>query len=213
LTIVPDSVKTNPGNSLFATGSNDVRIGLLNQDIRAQMKDILGGAGPANGVDDVNSIGFQITGLDVNAFESDETNNELGDIIDAYAPGNAENPVIRSNIEQTLKLLGSALTSLNVVRRIRTQTCAGCHQYSNNDHDLGGKAIWPDKSKGNATHPKMPFTHVSEREDELRPAIVGDGKRYAISSTLECLLDFREAFMNKALGLSSATSANNCPSK
>jgi hypothetical protein len=213
LVIVPDSVKTNPGNSLFGAGSNDLRIGALNQDIRSQMKNILGGAGPGKGIDDVNSIGFQIMGLGVNAFESDETHPELGDIITAYAPGGVENPVIQSNIEASLSLVGSELTSLNVAHRLRTQTCAGCHQYSNYDDQLGGRAIWPNKTDGDATHPKMQFTQESERTADLQPAIVGDKKRYAISSTVECLLDYREVFMKTALGLTPATSANHCPTK
>jgi hypothetical protein len=102
---------------------------------------------------------------------------------------------------------------LNVVNRIRTQTCAGCHQFSNNDHGLGGKAIWPNKSAGDSTHPAMPFTQQSEKTSDLQPAIVGGGKRYAISLTVDCLLDFREVFMKKALGITPATSANHCPTQ
>jgi hypothetical protein len=214
LAIVPDSVKTNPGNELFATGSNDVRIGSLNQDIRTQMKNILGAAGPDKGIDDVNSIGFQATGEGVNAFESDESNPPLGDIINAYAPGGVgtENPVIQSNIKSAIGRVGANVTTLNVANRLRTQTCAGCHQYSDNDHGLGGKAIWPNKRVGDANHPAMPFTQESEKIADLQPAIVGSGKRYAISLTVECLLDFREVFMKKALGLT-PTSANNCPTQ
>jgi len=102
---------------------------------------------------------------------------------------------------------------LNVVSRLRTQTCAGCHHYSDNDHGLGGKAIWPNKSVGDASHPAMAFTQESERNVDLQPAIVGNGKRYAISLTTECLLDFREVFMKTALGLTPATSANHCPTQ
>ena len=214
LTIIPDSVKTNPGNSLFAVGSTDVRIAALNQDIRAQMKNLLGTAGPAsNGVDDVNSINFGTSGQGVNSFESDEAQSDLGDVLAAYAPGNKENTIIRANIATSLSLLHSPLSTLNVVSRIRTQTCAGCHQFSNNDHGLGGKAIWPNKSAGDSTHPAMPFTQQSEKTSDLQPAIVGGGKRYAISLTVECLLDFREVFMKKALGITPATSANHCPTQ
>jgi len=212
LAIVPDSVKTNPGNDLFKTGAVDVRVASLNQDFRAQMKNILGGAGPANGVDDVNSIGFVTTGEGVNSFESDEKDHNIGDIVAAFAAAGAENPTLSASIQQTLTLAGSNLTPLNVVNRLRTQTCAGCHQYSNNDHGLGGKAFWPDKSNGDPpAHPKMPFTQESERD--FRPAAVGTGQRYAISSAVECFLDFREAFMTKALGLSPGTVGNNCPIK
>jgi hypothetical protein len=47
----------------------------------------------------------------------------------------------------------------------------------------------------------MDFTHVSEREDDLQPAIVGNGMRYANSSAVEAFLKFREKFMKQALGL------------
>jgi hypothetical protein len=56
LGIIPDSVKTNPGNALFAVGSTDLRIISLSQDIRAQMKKILGIASNPAKIDDVNSI-------------------------------------------------------------------------------------------------------------------------------------------------------------
>jgi hypothetical protein len=180
---------------------------------RAQIKNVLGAAGPGNGVDEVNSIGFQTSGQGVNSFESDESNPDLGDVVAAYtsAPGGKENPVIESNIAASLTLLHSPLTALNVVNRLRTQTCAGCHEFSNDDHQLGGKAIWPNKTAGDATHPAMPFTQESEKTSDLQPAIVGGGKRYAISLTVECLLDFREVFMKKALGITPASSANHCP--
>jgi len=213
LIIVPDSVKTNPGNILFEAGATDPRIGSLNQDIRVQMKNILGGAGPKKGVDDVNSIGFLVTGKGANAFESDEHDLTLGDIFAAYDPFGVENPTLKANIQETLTLAGSSLSPRNVVKRVRTQTCAGCHQYSNGDSDLGGKALWPDKSTGDSTHPKMPFTQESERDQDLQAAIVGGGKRYAISLAVECFLDFREAFMRTALGLGPGTSVDNCPAK
>ena len=213
LTIIPDSVKSNPGNDLFAAGSIDIRVGALNQDIRAQMKSLLGGAGPEKGVDDVNSIGFGTSGQGVNSFESDESDAVHGNVLTAYAPGGKENPLIQTNIAGSLSLLHSPLTTLNVVSRLRTQTCAGCHEFSNGDHGLGGKAFWPDKSTGDSTHPSMHFTQQSERTADLQPAIVGGGKRYAISLTVECLLDFREAFMKKGLGITPATSANHCPTQ
>jgi hypothetical protein len=236
LVITPDSVKTNPGNSLFAVGSTDFRIISLSQDIRAQMQKILGIASDPAKIDDVNSIAFLTTGEGVNAFESDESDNTLGDIMVAFDPGNVV-PSTRTdpfftNIQNALNLAlpGSNLTPLNVIDRIRTQTCAGCHQFSDNSVDkigLGGKAVWPNKRAGDLTdptdktnHPKMPFTQESEKDIDLREAISASnngqkGKRYAISMTVECLLDAREAFMKKGLGLSdppgSPPPVNHCP--
>jgi hypothetical protein len=91
------------------------------------------------------------------------------------------------------------LTPTNIVNRIRTQTCAGCHHYSGNPStvgpdDLGGGAVWPNKADG---HPPMDFTHVSERDEDLQE----NGQRYPISSAAESFLVFGEAFMKKALGL------------
>jgi hypothetical protein len=232
LVIIPDSVKTNPGNALFAVVSTDPRSIALSQDIRAQMKNILGIANDPTKIDDVKSIGFSSAGEGVNAFESDEKDNALGDIMAAFDPGNVV-PSTRTdpfftNIKNALAIAlpGSNLTPLNVVDRIRTQTCAGCHQFSDGSVDpigLGGKALWPNKRAGDLTgptdkinHPPMPFTQESEKDVDLREAISVSnngqkGKRYAISTTVECLLDAREALMKKVLGLPDPSPVNHCP--
>ena len=212
LAIVPDSVKSNPGETLFAPGATDVRVAALNQDIRAQMKSII--AGPTASVAAVNEIGFQTTGEGANSFESNEGSNadkNSGNIDTAYAPGGAENPVLKANIQSSLTLAGAPLTPLNVIGRIRTQTCSGCHHFSNGDSTLGGGAIWPDKAKGDNTHKPMDFTQESELFKDLQPAIAGSGERYAISSAVECFLDFREEFMRKALNLPGRAAGSNCP--
>lgn len=203
LTIIPDTVKTNPGNKLFEAGSTDPRTGNVSQDIRAQLAALLGAAGPAKGPADTNSIGFAVTGEGINAFESDEHDNVLGDVAFAFlGGGSTPNPVLQANIQTALTLAGSNLTPTNIVKRVRTQTCAGCHRYSNGDADLGGGAVWPDKQgTSDSTHPAMGFTQESELNSDLQPAIVGTGKRYAISAAVESFLVFREAFMKKALGL------------
>jgi hypothetical protein len=210
LRIVPDTVKTSPGNDLFRCGSVDPRVASLTLNIRAQIGRLLGAAGPANGVGDINSIGFSLPGTGENAFEGDENENhhdrvKLGDVSAAFlgcVNGTMPNPVLSKSIQDALTAAGSNLTPTNIVNRIRTQTCAGCHHYSGNPHagpdDLGGGAVWPNKADADR---KMDFTHVSERDDDLRQAIVGNGQRYAISSAAEAFLVFREAFMKQALGL------------
>jgi hypothetical protein len=203
LRIVPDAVKTSPGNDLFRSGSVDPRVASLTLNIRAQIGRLLGAAGPANGVGDINSIGFSISGTGENAFEGDEFDFDrvkMGDVSAAFL-ADVPNAVLSANITDALPA-GSNLTPINIVNRIRTQTCAGCHHYSGNPHagpdDLGGGAVWPNKADA---APNMDFTHVSERDDDLQQAFVGNGKRYAISSAVEAFLVFREAFMKKALGL------------
>jgi hypothetical protein len=215
LRIVPDTAKTSPGNDLFRCGSADPRVASLTLNIRAQIGRLLGLAGRAKGVGDINSIGFSLPGTGENAFEGDQWNEQrakLGDISAAFLGCNSQtmpnpvpmpNPVLSKSIQEALTAAGSDLTPTNIVNRIRTQTCAGCHHYSGNTcgtneldcypDDLGGGVVWPPK-KGN-----MDFTHISERDMDLRH--LGSGDRYAISNAAETFLVFREEFMKRALGL------------
>jgi len=217
LRIVPDTVKTSPGNDLFRCGSVDPRVASLTLNIRAQIGRLLGGAGWAKGVGNINSIGFSISGTGENAFEGDELDTDhvkLGDVSAAFLKPcvNGTPHPLSASIQDALDAVGSDLKPIDIVNRIRTQTCAGCHHYSGNpkdgsgipkdgDEDLGGGAFWLNKAAAEAEHRGMPFTHVSERKDDLKDAIVGSGKRYAISRVAEKFLEFREAFMKKALGL------------
>jgi hypothetical protein len=236
LVIVADTVKSNPGPDLFTEGTTDIRVTALTQAIRSQMRSVLGVAHDPANIDDDNAIGFSIAGEGVNAFESDEKGNPadaaIGDIMAKFDPGNAI-PLGRSdafvtNIQNALGLAlpSAALTPLNVIDRIRTQTCAGCHQFSDKAADnigLGGKAVWPDKRTGDLAgpndltgHPPMPFTQESERLSDLREAISiskdgKKGKRWAISLTVECLVDAREKLMDQALGLSTNNVGDHCP--
>ena len=128
------------------------------------MKSILGIAHDPAGISDVNSIGFSISGEGVNTFESDKKGNpadpDIGDIMVKFG---VRNDAFVTNIQNALNIAlpKTTLSSLSVVDRIRTQTCAGCHQFSDHSNDpigLGGGAVWPNKRAGDATHPKMPFT-------------------------------------------------------
>ncbi len=248
LLIVPDSVKSTPGSDLFKQTTKDIRVPALTQDIRLQIGNLLGQvSGGKKGIDDVNSIAFKTSGRGINAFESDESKQNLGDIIAAYGDDNnkRQDPFAK-RIAETLSAIGSKISAVNVVDRIRTQTCAGCHQFSDSRDDksfpnrppdlrkgfdtvgLGGKAKWPNKACGDIdmkvckspkdnptdkqSHPPMPFVHISERTDDLRDSISDKpkGQRYAISLTAECLLDFRERFIERALSIAE-TSSNHCP--
>jgi hypothetical protein len=221
--IVPDSVKTNPGNDLFAAKSVDPRAADLTQQIRAQLPKIAGhGLSASSPADLVNAIGFNVGGDGINAFESDERRAEIGDVSVAYfggTGGTTENSALQQAIQAAITSQGLAtLTPAQVISRVKTQTCAGCHHYSDpgqhvvglpNVHvDLGGGAVWPAKADGDAghptnglTHPPMDFTQESELDADRQPAIVGTGLRYATSLTVETFLVARTAFMKKALGL------------
>ena len=185
LLIVPDSVKSTPGSDLFKQTTKDIRVPALTQDIRLQIGNLLGQVSVGKkGIDDVNSIAFKTSGRGINAFESDESKQNLGDIIAAYGDdSNKRQDPFAKRIAETLSAIGSKISAVNVVDRIRTQTCAGCHQFSDSRDDksfpnrppdlrkgfdtvgLGGKAKWPNKAcgdidmkvckspKDNPTHP------------------------------------------------------------
>jgi hypothetical protein len=89
-----------------------------------------------------------------------------------------EGDVIEKKMAAALVEAKSLLTTNNIIRRIRTQTCAGCHHYSNGDRELGvecpegwpsrlcfvdgdvSRGIWPSTLGGI----NKGFTHVAENE-------------------------------------------------
>ena len=110
--------------------------GAHSRQFHAQLLDLLGGAGPAKGIADANSIGFGTKGEGINSFESDEHDAtlgspSLGDVSVAFVgSANKPNPTMSSNIQAILDLNHAAVSPLNVISRIKTQTCAGCHHFS-----------------------------------------------------------------------------------
>lgn len=244
------NAQSNPDFSLFRSGPvgtpADTRLSFLLNDIKDQAENLLGG-GKFNQMADINAIKYLLTRSVANAEQS-----VAGSPVPCVPPSACVPPASLDNIVNAsngnTNLLTdidddliaikapAAITASNIVDRLRTQTCAGCHQFSDtklgsvgfDDKDgLGGGAHWPTKACGDYApscslpsfvitdksklHPPMQFTQVSEAV--VSPAI-GDGDghwRYAISSTVECMLDFREKFLKGSVGLP-ATSPNNCPS-
>jgi hypothetical protein len=76
-----------------------------------------------------------------------------------YATGGFD-PAFRSALASKLASIGSPLSPIDVLRRATTQTCAGCHQVSNNAF-LGGGMVWP---------PSLEFVHIDENR-RLSPAL------------------------------------------
>jgi hypothetical protein len=220
LSIIPDTVKSNPGTSLFLKGTTDARVAILGQSIRAQLRSIFGGDKGGLHLADVNKIGFTTGGEGINSFESDEmpkpNDPAFGDVTSEFkGDGSPRNDAFVTNIQDALNIVlpKGGITPLQVITRIGTQTCAGCHQFSN-AAVLGGGAIWPDKTKGDADHPAMPFTQESEKDllDAVSESSNGKkGKRYAISLTTECLLDAREDLIRQELGLPKRPAVDHCP--
>lgn len=228
LIVIPDLVKTNPGTLLFVKGTTDTRIGILSQSIRAQLRTILGGDKGSLNLGNVNKIGFSTGGEGINSFESDEKGDPkdpaFGNVTAAFTgDGSSRNDAFATNIQDALNIAlpGGNITPLQVITRIGTQTCSGCHQFSN-AAVLGGGAIWPDKSGGDlksptdrVNHPPMPFTQEFEMLKDLREAISSSangkkGDRWAISLTTECLLDEREDLVRQVLGLPARPAVDHC---
>jgi hypothetical protein len=92
----------------------------------------------------------------------------------------------RTSIAQELSRIGSPLTPDQVVARAQTQSCAGCHDLSNNAN-LGGGLTWPASRR---------FVHTDERSTEAGP----EGPRFPISVALtDALLPARLEIMSTFL--------------
>jgi hypothetical protein len=184
--IAPVTVKSNPGNSLFDANSPDPRAPFFPNEVTSQLQKLAGGS---SGVGDVNAIAFNVNQNRFNALESDEGHDTLGDVLKAFTtngPGQ-----LGTKIQQAITAQASPLTVDNVVRRIRTQTCAGCHQYSNGDNGIGGGATWPSS---------LGFTHESERDSDVEAG--PNGPRFKISPALAGFLQFRAQVIAKFLATS-----------
>lgn len=243
LQIVPVTVKTTPGSILFSSPTpprgQDPRLSSLITAISKQIGGLLGGGSSPAKIADINSIQFSLLDGTANAYESDESKQGSGDIVAAYAQGN---PPVTSSIDNAIQKAGSKrlFNDKNVVDRIRTQTCAGCHEYSdtiitNQAHttfgfdprgSLGGGAVWPTKACGDLgdcsltqftvpnvkSHPPMEFTQISEMILSPSESDNHSRWRYAISLTAECLMDYREFFIKKIeVGPLATPPASNCP--
>jgi hypothetical protein len=113
--------------------------------------------------------------------------NSSGTNNDSNYPGMfAENADLPGAIQTTLTAIGSTLTPLQIVARAQTQSCAGCHQLSNNA-DLGGSVTWPAS---------LNFVHISERLTEVVDGVT----RYQISPALiQAFLPVRKEVMEQYL--------------
>jgi hypothetical protein len=272
--IVPVTTKSTPQYDLlksFDKTAPTINQVLLLRDIQSQTPRLLGGStnGQLPNLKDIKFISVSTLNDKVNAFESNEgspipcplpatggTNNSpcttgtagKGDILTAFDPNLTSDKDFLTDIQADLDDAGvtpaMSITPVNLIDRFRTQTCAGCHQFSDTkvgpfgfdpNGGLGGGAVWPTKACGDFApscvlppspnpndpdaafllnnvnlHPPMQFTQVSEVN--LTPSVAdsGHGWRYSISSTVECMLDYREEVMQQALGMKWNV-PNHCP--
>lgn len=103
-------------------------------------------------------------------FDSGQSHSSGSNELDYLTPLATQRSGVRLAIYRELGRLGSGVTPEQLVERARTQTCAGCHQLSNN-RELGDGLFWP---------PSLGFVHVSE----VDPETVDGVERYRISALL-----------------------------
>jgi len=260
--IVPVTTKSTPDIYLFnpSVGSAEPRLKTLIANIEDQYANLLGGNNFGS-LGDINAISYKLSGSVTNGYQSvtgspqpcgppspSACNKTPDDIVAAIAAATPQPPLpppnlsfLVTDIQDFLNLPSSktppGISAGNIIDRLRTQTCAGCHQFSDTKYKsfgydsstgLGGGAVWPIKACGDYAptctlpafiiqdktklHPPMQFTQIAE--DVLIPSAAdADGKhwRYAISSTAECFLDFREALMAKLLNFAKTTSCPKIP--
>ena len=172
---VPVTVKTNPDSSLFSGGAP---IELQARFIARLADEFSNLRGNGNEVS-ASAFGLRLsqpTDDAFNPFESNDQAPEKGSLIDAFNrnPNGLVGMFITKKLNELSSAGGTRLNTIDIVQRIQTHTCAGCHRWSA-DMELGGGAgKWPGTLQS--------FTHESEEVTE--PSSEG-GDRYAISPALK----------------------------
>ena len=124
----------------------------------------------------------------LNSFDSMAEKKDHGDVAEAFKNcGGKDNCPLGKTISAKLRSV-SPLNADIILQRIRTQTCAGCHHFSNRDDGLGvdcpdgwpdwlcytveekgievRRGIWPSTLPVGGGTINTGFTHVSEEEVE-----------------------------------------------
>lgn len=156
LVFLPVTVKVNPYGGLFAEEPTHPKAAAFQEVFPSQVASLA--------ADDLMGISMAIDDT-FNTAQSHTNGTEM-DFLLAFGEGGA----FGARIQEELEKLGSDLEPIDIVARAQTQTCAGCHQLSN-DADLGGGLVWPSS---------LGFVHVTERE----PEVVNGVTRYRISDAL-----------------------------
>lgn len=201
LRIVPVTVKTNPDPSLFSGNAPiDLQAAFLAR-LSDQFDNLRG-----NGLESsAAAFGLHLPEPSddlFNPFESNEGQDVIGSVAKAFNASSLVGTFINAKLNE-LKRPGSpgtALTATDVVQRIQTQTCAGCHHFSNGQPLGGGAGNWPS-SLGPAN---LAFVHQSEMPGDMdvSPEPNG-GKRFGISETLKSngFLPLRCVAMSRILNI------------
>ena len=166
-------MKTTPDTSLFSgTAPIDLQAHFAAR-IADELQNLRGG--PGGSESNAATIGLNLSRPSddaFNPFESSENVPERGSVEAAFKPTSLAGVYLTARLDELQKAGQTTLTVENVIQRIQTQTCAGCHQWSNNKPLGGGAANWPSS---------LEFVHQSEQNPEMANGV----QRFRISDTLK----------------------------
>lgn len=152
LQILQVPASNNPHGALFAVGGDPQSAQFQSDFVSTFAVDAL--ANPT-----IPTIGVQYK-AQYGAGQSNATN--LPAPINDYGVQASGNTTLLSAITAKLSRIGrSSLTAQNIIDRATAQSCAGCHQLSNNKY-VGGGITWPAS---------LGFTHIDEQRN-LSPALM-----------------------------------------
>ncbi|MDB4975718.1 MAG: hypothetical protein JWN48_4059, partial [Myxococcaceae bacterium] len=157
--MVPVTDKNNPIGLLFGDPAANPRAAAFQQQL---LRDNLSGLAATSLTD--------ISLTTPETFDSGQSHSSGSSEMDYLTPLATQRARFRRELWTALGALGSGVTPEQLALRARTQTCAGCHQLSNNE-ELGDGLFWP---------PSLGFVHVSE----VLPETVDGVTRYRISPLL-----------------------------
>ncbi len=143
LLFVPVTTKGTPWGGLFNRASGHAQTAPFMRHFITQLDEL-----DQNGV---TQISFSVP----NSFNSGQSTENFFSESD-YPTHFDPNGLFARAIQARLNRLNSTLAPDDVVRRARTQNCAGCHQLSNNDN-IGNGLVWPAS---------LNFVHVHEQLTE-----------------------------------------------
>lgn len=204
LRMVPVTVKTNPDASLFSGSAPiDVQAAFLAR-LSDQFDNLRG-----NGIESsAAAFGLRLpepSDDKFNPFESNEGQDVLGSVTKAFNASSLVGTFINGKLSE-LKRPGSpgtALTAADIVQRIQTQICAGCHHFSNGQPLGGGAGNWPSSLGPQG----LAFVHQSEMPSDMDDSPEANGgKRFGISETLKSngFLPLRCVAMSRILNINEA---------
>jgi hypothetical protein len=181
LQFVPVSTKTNPWGELFSEQfQSPLTIPFMRHYV-TQVDEL--------DADHVTELAYSIP----NQFNSGQSTEQSFSESD-YPNHFSSSGFFANRIQARLNRIGSTLTPDETVKRARTQSCAGCHQLSNNDA-LGNGLVWPAS---------LGFVHIHE---QLTDQINGTD-HFRISPALaDVFLPHRERMFESFLG----SDCQSCP--